>query len=129
MQTWIRLIGFCMLAAVLAAALGQMNPRYAGLLSAAFGVIVLSAVLPQIRAYIETIRSFLQRVPLEWETYMVMLRATGVVMVTQIAAQLCRDMDVPSVAQRVEMCGRLALLGIAVPVFIELTRLSVDVLR
>ena len=107
---WIRLIGFC-------------------LLTAAFGVLIVSAVLPQVREYIGTIREFLDSLGLSGEYYRVMLRAMGIVLVTQIAVQVCRDMDAPSIAQRAELCGRLALLGVAVPVFIELTRLAVDVLR
>ena len=39
-----------------------------------------------------------------------------------------QEMDAQNVACRVEMCGRIALLGIAVPVFIELTQLAVGIL-
>lgn len=127
--SWLRLIGFCLLAAVMVSVIRTMTPQYAGLLCAAFGVLLILAVIPEIREYIEMIRLFLESVSLPGETYQVMLRATGIVLVTQIAAQICRDMDALSVAQRVELCGRLALMGIAVPVFIELTRLSLDVLR
>ena len=126
---WIRLLGLCLLTAALTMPLRQMHPAFAGLLCAAFGVLIVSAVLPQVREYIGTIREFLDSLGLSGEYYRVMLRAMGIVLVTQIAVQVCRDMDAPSIAQRAELCGRLALLGVAVPVFIELTRLAVDVLR
>ena len=126
---WIRLIGFCLLTAALVMTLRQLHPPFAGLLCAAFGVLIVATVLPQVQAYIGTIRTFLDSLGLSGEYYRVMLRAMGIVLVTQIAVQVCRDMDAPSVAQRAELCGRLALLGVAVPVFIELTRLAVDVLR
>ena len=126
---WIRLIGFCLLTAALVMTLRQLHPPFAGLLCAALGVLIVAAVLPQVQAYIGTIRTFLDSLGLSGEYYRVMLRAMGIVLVTQIAVQVCRDMDAPSVAQRAELCGRLALLGVAVPVFIELTRLAVDVLR
>ena len=126
---WLRLIGFCLLAAAMVMVLRQLSPAMAGLLAAAFGVLLVGLVLPQVRAYIETIRAFLASLELDAQYYRIMLKAMGIVLVTQLAAQVCRDMDAPSVAQRAELCGRLALLGIAVPVFIELTRLAVDVLR
>ena len=109
--------------------LRQMQPAAAGLLCAALGALVLSAALPQVAVYVGSIREFLMTLGLEGEYYQVMLKALGIVLVTQLCAQVCRDMDAPSVAQRAELCGRLALLGVAVPVFIELTRLAVDVLR
>ena len=126
---WLRLIGFCLLAAAMVMVLRQLSPAMAGLLAAAFGVLLVGLVLPQVRAYIETIRAFLASLELDAQYYRIMLKAMGIVLVTQLAAQVCRDMDAPSVAQRAELCGRLALLGVAVPVFIELTRLAVDVLR
>lgn len=126
---WIRLIGFCLLAAVLAAILRQTAPHVAGLLSIAFGAMLLGAALPSVREYVEMIRSFLASLGLEGEYYKTMLKAMGIVLVTQLAVQTCRDMGAPSIAQHAELCGRLALLGIAVPVFISLTQMAVDVLR
>lgn len=126
---WIRLIGFCLLAAAMVMILRQMSPSVAGLLAAAFGALVMGMVLPQVRTYIETIRSFLAALGLEETYYKIMLKAMGIVLVTQLAVQICRDMDAPSVAQRAELCGRLALLGVAVPVFMSLTQMAVDVLK
>ena len=56
---WLRLIGFCLLAAAMVMVLRQLSPAMAGLLAAAFGVLLVGLVLPQVRAYIETIRAFL----------------------------------------------------------------------
>ena len=64
---WIRLIGFCLLAAALVTVLRQMNASAAALLTTAFGVLVIGAVLPQLREYFDTIRSFLAALELEGE--------------------------------------------------------------
>lgn len=126
---WIRLIGFCLLAAAMVMLLRQMNPAIAGLLSAAFGVLIVSLVLPGVNTYIETVQAFLSSLNLEAEYYRIMLKAMGIVLVTQMAVQVCQDMDAPSIARRAELCGRIALLGVAMPVFITLTQMAVDVLR
>lgn len=126
---WIRLIGFCLLAAAMVMVLRQMNPAIAGLLSVAFGALLVSMVLPGVKAYIETIQSFLSSLDLSAEYYRIMLKAMGIVLVTQMAVQICQDMDAPSIARRAELCGRIALLGVAMPVFITLTQMAVDVLR
>ena len=109
---WIRLIGFCLLAAVMVMLLRQVNSAMAGLLSAAFGVLVLSLVLPQIKQYIDAIQAFLVSLELEGRYYAIMLKAMGVVLVTQMAVQVCIDLDAPTVARRAELCGRAALLGV-----------------
>ena len=126
---WLRLMGACLLAGAMVMLLRQMQPAAAGLLCAALGVMVLSAALPQLAQYVGSIREFLLTLGLEGEYYQVMLKAMGIVLVTQLCAQVCRDMDAPSIARRAAFCGRIALLGVAVPVFMELAQLAVDVLR
>lgn len=126
---WLRLIGFCLLAAAMVLVLRQMHPQTAGLLSIAFGVLLVMLVLPGVQTYIETIRSFLAQLNLDTQYYRILLKAMGIVLVTQLAVQFCQDMDAPSIARRAEFCGRIALLGVALPVFMTLTQMAVDVLR
>jgi len=126
---WIRLIGACLMTAVMVVILRQMNPTVAGLLSAAFGIMLMGVLMPEVQYFIEVIRRFFGEMGLEGEYYAIMLKAMGIVLITQIAEQICCDMGVQVIAERVEMCGRIAMMGIAVPLFIDLTRMAVDVLR
>lgn len=126
---WLRLIGFCLLAGAMVMVLRQLQPQAAGLLSVAFGVLVVSALLSQIQGYIEAVRTFLQTLNLDAQYFKTMLKSMGIVLVTQLAVQACEDMDAPSIARRAEFVGRLALLSVAVPIFMELTQMAVDVLR
>lgn len=129
MVEWLRLIGFCLLAAAMVLVLRQMHPQTAGLLSIAFGVLVVMMVLPGVQAYVETIRIFLAELNLDTQYYRILLKAMGIVLVTHMAVQCCQDMDAPSIARRAEFLGRIALLGVALPVFMQLTQIAVDVLR
>ena len=126
---WLRLIGFCLLAGAMVMVLRQLQPQAAGLLSVAFGVLVVSALLSQIQGYIEAVRTFLQTLNMDAQYFKTMLKSMGIVLVTQLAVQACEDMDAPSIARRAEFVGRLALLSVAVPIFMELTQMAVDVLR
>lgn len=125
----IRLMGLCFLAAAMTMVLRQMNIAAAGLLCTAFGVLVLGMMLPDIQEYVRQICKFLESMALEAQYGEIMLRAVGIVLLTQFSTQICRDMDAPSVAKYAEMCGRLTLLGLALPVFLTLTQMAVDVLR
>lgn len=126
---WLRLIGFCLLAASMVLVLRQMQPQTAGLLSIAFGVLLVMMVLPGIQTYIESIREFLSGLNLDTQYYRILLKAMGIVLVTQLAVQFCQEMDAPTIARRAEFCGQIALMGVALPVFMTLTRMAVDILR
>ena len=126
---WIRLIGFCLLAGAMVMLLGQMQPQAAALLSVAFGVLIMSAMLGPIAQYVQTVRDFLASLNLDGQYFGVMVKAMGMVLITHLAVQACEDMDAPSIARRAEFVGRVALLSMAMPVFMELTQMAVDVLR
>lgn len=126
---WPRFIGFCLLAAAMVMLLRQLHPPTAGLLSIAFSVLMLGVLLPEIGSYVQTIRTFLQSLELDAAYYRVMLKTMGIVWVTQLAVQACQDMDAPSIARRAAFCGRIALLSVAIPVFMNLTQMAVNILR
>ena len=126
---WLRLIGFCLLAGAMVMILRQMQPQAAALVSVAFSVLMVSAALGPIAGYIESVHQFLYTLDLDEQYFRIMIKSMGMVLVTQLAVQVCEDLEAPSVAKRAEFVGRLALLSVAVPVFLELTQMAVDVLR
>lgn len=126
---WMKLVGGCLLAASMVLVLRQMNMAAAGLLSAAFGVLIVSALLPQIKSAVDSVHLFLEMLNLDAQYYRIMLKTMGIALTTQLAVQVCQDLDAPSIARRAEFCGRVALLGVAVPVVVELTQMAVGALR
>lgn len=126
---WLRLIGFCLLAGAMVMLLRQMQPQAAALLCVAFSVLMVSAVMGQITQYVQNIHSFLSQLDLDARYFTIMTKAMGMVLLTQLAVQACEDMEAASIARRAEFVGRMALLSLAVPVFMELTQMAVDALR
>lgn len=126
---WMALIGYCLLAASMVLVLRQMNAAAAGLLTAAFGVLMAGFLLPQIKSLIDTVHGFLASLGMDAQYYRIMLKTMGIALTTQIAMQVCQDLDAPSIARRAEFCGRVALMSVAVPVFVQLTQMAVGALR
>ena len=126
---WLRLMGFCLLAGAMVMILSQMQPQAAALLSVAFGVLVVSEMLVPIAQYIQTVREFLASLDMDVQYFGIMMKSMGIVLVTQLAVQACEDMDAPSIARRAEFVGRMTLLSMAMPVFMELTQMAVDALK
>lgn len=121
----IRLIGFCLLAAVMTMLLRQMNPGVAALLCVAFGAMTLLTLLPAVGEYVTQIQAFLATLALGAVYGQLDAAGDGHCVDHAVAAQVCRDMDAPSIACRAELCGRLLLLGVALPIFLKLTQMAV----
>lgn len=125
---WLRLLGLCILVSAMVLLLRQMHRQTAALLSVAFGAMVLLCVLPGAAQYMTAILSFLDGASLGAQYGKTLLKATGIVLVTQLTSEVCQEMDAPGIARRAELCGRLALMGVAVPVFMSLTQAALEML-
>lgn len=126
---WLRLVGLCVLAAGMVMVLRQMHPPSAALLSIVFALMAAAAILPGIAQYVERIHAFFDSVLLDAQYGKVLFKAMGITLVTQLACEICREMDAPAIARRAELIGRMALMGIAVPVFLSLAEMAVGVLQ
>ena len=126
---WLRLIGLSILAAAMVMLLRQMHPQSAAMLSVVSGLMAVAALLPGIAEVVTQITAFLDSVSLDAQYGKVLLKAMGIMLVTQLSCEICRELDAPSIARRAEFVGRMALLGIAVPVFISLAEMAVSVLE
>ena len=126
---YLSMLGIALLTAGMVMLLKQMVPAAASLLTVAFGVMMISALLTPIRQYAGLLSAFLSGASLSGEYAVIMLKAMGVVLLSQLASQACQEMGAPGIARYAELCGRIMLLGIAAPVFISLTQMAVDVLQ
>ena len=81
------------------------------------------------QSLIDTVHGFLASLGMDAQYYRIMLKTMGIALTTQIAMQVCQDLDAPSIARRAEFCGRVALMSVAVPVFVQLTQMAVGALR
>ena len=57
-----------------------------------------------------------------------LLRGLGIALLTQIAAQICRECGESSIAEGVELAGKLELLLLCIPLMNELLTLSRELL-
>ena len=62
-------------------------------------------------------------------TYTMLVKALGVCITTQLAADICRDSGSNSLANTVELGGRLLVLGLTLPLLKSIAELAVGLIR
>lgn len=108
-------------AAVIAAFLAVMLRRYApeqGLaVGLAAGAMLMMAALSEALPLLRELKSLLERGGLSGEYVTILFRALGVCLLTQLAADACRDAGEQGLSAKAELAGKLALLVLALPLF------------
>lgn len=110
-------------AAMLAVVLRAQRPELAMCLGLAAAAAVTILLVRQIAPLISTMRRLLAMTTLPSEGFGVVLKAAGVCLLTQMAADTCRDAGETALASKAEFAGRVLMLMLAVPLFEELLSL------
>lgn len=123
-----RWVGLGIGAAVLYAVLREARPEMAAVLSLAAGAVLMLGVLGGVQDVTAAMRSLSGRVGLEGTYVSTLLRVIGIAYLAQFGAQACRDAGAGGIADKVELCGKVAVLSIAAPVVVSLMDVVTGVL-
>ncbi len=112
----VQITGVCISAAVMCIILRQLGKGEAALLLAlSAGVYVLWVVLGEINKIVEEITLLSEASGLDGGIFSGVLKITGTACVTGNAASLCRDSGESSLAEKIELGGKIIILSAALP--------------
>lgn len=104
---------------VLALILGQYRPEFRMLVTAAVTLLLMAMVLEQLSPVLEQLRSTMELTGLTGDYAAVLFKAVGICLLTQLAGDVCRDSGESSIASKIELVGRTAILLTAMPLIQE----------
>lgn len=104
---------------VLALILGQYRPEFRMLVTAAVTLLLMAMVLEQLSPVLEQLRSTMDLTGLTGDYAAVLFKAVGICLLTQLAGDVCRDSGESSIASKIELAGRAAILLTAMPLIQE----------
>lgn len=123
-------VGACALcAAVFGALVKKSNKEYALLLTAAAAIGILGAALGSAAPLAEQILALSDAGGLQGQCLAVVLKAAGLTVIGQLAAQLCRDAGEAALAYGVELAAKVAILSAAMPLMLELFEILGEILK
>lgn len=118
----LKAVTLCAAGALACAVVRQQRPEMRLAVSAAVGLAAAGWALGGLGSGVESLRALAEEAGLKQASVSVLLRATGLAMLAEFGAQLCRDADESALAGRVELVARAALLGMAAPLMTGLMR-------
>ena len=104
---------------VLALILGQYRPEFRMLVTAAVTLLLMVMVLEQLSPVLEQLRGTMELTGLTGDYAAVLFKAVGICLLTQLAGDVCRDSGESSIASKIELTGRAAILLTAMPLIQE----------
>ncbi len=111
-----QLAGAGVVAALLLSVVRQHSPPFAIALSLAVAVSVLLFLLPDLVEVVRLVQGYALAGGVAESLLGTVMRVLGIAYLTELAAGVCRDAGEASLAQRIELGGKVLILLLALPV-------------
>lgn len=115
---------FCLIATVLAIVLRQYRPEYAVFVSLACSILAVVYLLQGIVQVMEALGGLLENAMLPEDLLQVVVKCLGVCILTELAANTCRDAGEQAIGAKVELAGKVTLVLVSLPLFERLLQLA-----
>ena len=117
------------LAAFLAVILRQQRPEQAMAVALIAGIGILALVLMRITPVISTLQELLGAADMPGEYGLILFKALGICLITQLASDACGDAGEAALASKADLAGKVTLLVLALPLFQKIGELAVSLIN
>ncbi|MEW6447036.1 MAG: stage III sporulation protein AD [Bacillota bacterium] len=121
----LRVVGFALVAAIMALVLRREKPELALAVGVAAGLVIFLAFLGKIGAVIRVLDGVAGKAGLNMVYLDTILKIVGIAYIGDFGAQMCRDAGEGALAAKVEFAAKVLILVLALPIIIALLDLLV----
>jgi len=115
--------GFAIVACIIAVVLKEYKPEYQMMISILTGVIIFGYALVQALPVFTSMMDMFSQTSLPSDYAMILMKALGLCLVTQLTSDVCNDSGHSAIASKVELVGKIAILLQALPLFEQLLQI------
>lgn len=123
------IIGLALVSTAICILIRQYKPEYAMLVSLACGLVLFSVIIVSLVPAFESMGRLMQKAHINNEYTKAIIKTLGVCYVTQLASDSCNDAGQTAIASKVELCGKVFIVIISLPLFENLVDIAFKLLN
>jgi len=113
---------------ILAIMIKRESPLFAILVSLAVALLIFLLIIPQLAGLVALIGSITSHLSSGREYVLVVVKIIGVAYVAEFGAQICQDAGEGAIGAKIELAGKVLIMGIAAPIVISLVEQVVSII-
>lgn len=123
------IIGLALVSTAICILIKQYKPEYAMLVSLACGLVLFAMVIVSLVPAFEAMARLMEKAHINNEYTKAIIKTLGVCYVTQLASDSCHDAAQTAIASKVELCGKVFIVIISLPLFENLVDIAFKLLN
>jgi stage III sporulation protein AD len=116
----IQIIGVGLIGVLLAVILKEYKPEFKIYISLICGIIIFFLVANNLKSFISLITSLSSKLNMNNEFLIILLKITGISILTEFAISICKDSGESAIAAKIDLGGKVTIIGISIPIITAL---------
>ena len=124
----VKIIGVGLIALIILIIVRQYKPEFTIYISLIAGAIIIFMVLDKLSAIINMLTSLSRKSGINAEYLSILLKITGIAILTEFAVSICKDSGETAIASKVDFGGKVIIISMSVPIISALLELIINIL-
>ena len=124
----IKIIGIAFIAVIIIVILKQYRPEFAIYASIIAGVLILTIASGTLSGIIDMINSISSKTNINSDFLMILIKITGIAILTEFAVSICKDAGESAIASKVDVGGKILIISLSIPIINALIETVVKIL-
>ena len=124
----VKIIGIGMIAVIIIIVVKQYRPEFAIYISIVAGILILMISLQKMGVIVSLIKSISEKAGINGEFLEILLKITGIAILTEFAVSICKDSGESAIASKIEMGSKVIIISMSIPIISSLLELMISIL-
>ena len=128
MEDLVKIIGIGLIALVIVIILKQYRPEYTIYVSIISGILILFLAMEKLSGIINLLQSISDKTYINKQFLGILLKITGIAIVTEFAVSICADAGEKAIATKIELGSKIIIVSMSIPIISSLLELIIEIL-
>lgn len=124
----VKIIGVGLIALIIIIILKQYKPEFVVYVSLLAGAIILLLSLDKISGIISLLNNLSTKANVNNQFLTILLKITGIAFLTEFAVSICKDSGETAIASKIDLGGKVIIVGMSIPIISALLELMIKIL-
>lgn len=128
MSEIIKIIGIGILALIVIIILKQYRPEFAIYISILAGIAIILIAMQKMGEVVSLIQSIAERASINSKFLSILIKITGIAILTEFAVSICKDSGESAIASKIEIGSKVVIVSMSIPIISSLLEVMLNIL-
>ena len=128
MEEIVKIVGIGIIALIIIIIMKQYRPEFAIYISILAGILIIWTVFGKLNGIIDLIETITNKTHINNKFLGIILKITGIAILTEFAVSICKDSGESSIANKIEMGSKIVIISMSIPIITSLLEIMLSIL-